>query len=137
MTAKRCAVVAVGLLIFTLLLPSSSTAQATPKQVKIEQILKLTRADTSVEQMMSQFKTMMSSQFPQIPADEAAKMQETQGKLLELINSRFSLTKMLPEYTRIYDETFSDEEIDGIYAFFTSPAGFAMINKAPLVFPKM
>ncbi len=39
-------------------------------------------------------------------------------------------------FTEIYQESFSQEEIDGLIAFYASPAGRAYIDKMPLVMQK-
>ncbi len=43
---------------------------------------------------------------------------------------------MKPEYVRLYDEVYSDEELNGILAFYKSPAGQAFLNKMPLLMTK-
>jgi hypothetical protein len=43
---------------------------------------------------------------------------------------------MKPEYVRLYDEVYSDEEITGILAFYKSAAGQALIRKMPLLMTK-
>jgi uncharacterized protein len=44
---------------------------------------------------------------------------------------------MRPGYVKAYSETFSEEEIDGILAFYESPAGRAMQAKMPILMPKI
>jgi uncharacterized protein len=41
-----------------------------------------------------------------------------------------------PHYVRIYQEAFEQEEIDGLIAFYSSPAGQAFIGKMPVVMQK-
>jgi hypothetical protein len=38
---------------------------------------------------------------------------------------------MEPEYIKLYADTFTDEELDGIIAFYKSPAGISLIEKTP------
>jgi len=45
--------------------------------------------------------------------------------------------KIRPLYVDLYDEAFSDQEIEGILAFYDSAAGLAMIAKQPLIASKM
>jgi len=40
---------------------------------------------------------------------------------------------MRPLYIQIYQETFTQEEIDGLIAFYKSPAGVAFVDKMPVV----
>ncbi len=43
---------------------------------------------------------------------------------------------MRVEFVRIYDELFSDDEINGILAFYQSPAGRATLEKMPQLMAK-
>jgi uncharacterized protein len=115
----------------------AANAQELTKQGKIERILALTNADATVNQIFSQIKTMVASQAPSgATPEQIAKAQEIQDKLLDLIKGRISWDKIRPQYLRIYDETFSVEEIDGIFAFYESPAGRAMLEKMPSLISK-
>jgi hypothetical protein len=43
---------------------------------------------------------------------------------------------MRPLYIQIYQESFTQEEIDGLIAFYKSPLGIAFVEKMPLVMQK-
>lgn len=53
------------------------------------------------------------------------------------MHDEMSWAKMKPQYVRLYVETFDQDEVDGLLAFYATPAGQAMINKMPIVMPKM
>jgi len=40
-------------------------------------------------------------------------------------------TKLEPMYIRIYQKTFSQEEVDGMIAFYKTPGGQAVVSKMP------
>jgi hypothetical protein len=44
---------------------------------------------------------------------------------------------MRPSYIKLYSETFSEEEIGGMLAFYESPAGRAMLAKMPTLLTKL
>jgi uncharacterized protein len=114
-------------------------AQEVSKAAKIERLLTLTNADATVNQMFDQIKTVMMSQTPPLgttPAQQT-QAQELQGKILDLVKAHLSWDKMRPEYVKLYSETFSDDEIDGMLAFYQSPAGHAMLEKMPALMPKI
>src|ERR1700690_1287576 len=95
-----------------------ANAEELTKQGKIERILALTNSDATVNQMFSQMKAMVASQMPSgATPEQIARVHEVQDKLLEAVKTRMSWDKIRPQYVRIYDETFSAEEIDGIFAF--------------------
>lgn len=43
---------------------------------------------------------------------------------------------MKPDYIRLYDETFSSEEVDGILAFYKSSVGQSYLSKTPVLTSK-
>jgi uncharacterized protein len=114
-----------------------ASAQELTKQVKIERILAATNADATMTQVFNQIKTMTASAVPAgTTPEQQVKSQEAQNKILDLVKSRMNWDKMRPQYMKIYDETFSDQEISGIFAFYQSPAGHAMVEKMPTLISK-
>jgi hypothetical protein len=135
---KRVALLTSGLV----LVASLAAAQELSKAAKIERLLALTNADATVnlmfDQMKAQMKTMTASQMPAgTTPEQRAKAEDVQTQVLDLVKSRMSWEKMRPEYVKLYSETFSDEEIDGMLAFYQSPAGRAMLEKMPAMMPKI
>ena len=66
-----------------------------------------------------------------IPAAQRAKVGQLQEKVLALFVVR--LNKIKPELAKVYTGTYTEEEIDGILAFYKSPAGKAFLQKMPEV----
>jgi len=58
------------------------------------------------------------------------------AKMSQLMREELSWDKMHPLYAQIYRETFTQEEVDGLVAFYKSPAGIALVNKMPIVLQK-
>jgi hypothetical protein len=113
-----------------------ASAQELSKQAKIERILAATNSSALVDQMFNQIKLITAGQAPAgTTPEERARLQEAQSKIMDLV--RASVNKLLPQYAKMYDETFSDDEIDGIYAFYQSPAGKSMVQKTPLLVSKL
>jgi len=44
-----------------------------------------------------------------------------------------SYDKLEPEYIKIYQDTFSEEEIQGMITFYETPVGQSVITKMPLI----
>jgi uncharacterized protein len=136
MSLKRVAV-----LISTLMMATSlASAQELSKEAKIERLLALTNSQATMNQVFEQMKAMIPS-MSQMPStgtpEERTKALELQTRILDLVKARMSWDKLRPQYVKFYSETFSDEEIDGILAFYQSPAGRAMIEKMPKLMPKI
>jgi hypothetical protein len=120
---KHVALFTAGILLTT----SLASAQGLSKEANIERLLELTNGQATMNQV---FEQMQAAMAPTIPAsatpEQRAKAQELQSKILDLMKSRMSWEKVRPAYVKAYSETFSEEEINGILAFYESPAGRAM-----------
>ena len=131
---KHVALLTAGILLGT----SLARAQGLSKEAKIERLLELTNGQATTNHVFEQIKAAMA---PAIPAsgtpEQRAKAQEVQSKILDLMKSQMSWEKMRPDYVKAYSETFSEEEIDGILAFYESPAGRAMQTKMPILISKV
>ena len=106
------------------------------KRAKIEELLKVMKTESMTEQMFGQMKGMMASQMKNATPENQKAGEELSNKILAMVQDRMSWTKMKPEYVRIYEETFSDEEISGMLAFYQTPVGQAMLEKMPTVMAK-
>jgi uncharacterized protein len=131
---KHVALFTAGILLAT----SLASGQGLSKEAKIERLLELTNGQATMNQVFEQMKAAMA---PAIPADatreQRAKSQELQIKILDLMKSRMSWEKVRPAYVKAYSETFSEDEINGILAFYESPAGRAMQAKMPIFVSKV
>jgi hypothetical protein len=66
-----------------------------------------------------------------LSADAQAIMDKQQAKMIAIMKDELSWDKLKVSFVQVYRETFSQEEIDGIIAFYQSPAGQAFIDKQP------
>lgn len=57
-------------------------------------------------------------------------------KYEQVMREELSWEKLRPMYVQIYQETFTQGEIDGLTAFYKSPTGAAYIDKMPVVMQK-
>jgi hypothetical protein len=108
------------------------------KDAKIERLLDAMNAQSTIDQMFEQIKAMTASQIPPgATPEQAAKAHELQSKIMDLIKARMGWERMRPQYAKMYGETFSDQEISGMLAFYQSPAGRAMLSKMPALMAKV
>jgi uncharacterized protein len=107
-------------------------ADEASKTAKAEELLQMTQSGQMMR-MLEPMKGLFSSQMGKtdMPAEERAKAGEMQEKLMALVLDRMSKAK--PALAKIYTDTYTEEEIDGILAFYKSPAGRAMLQKMPEV----
>lgn len=130
------------LLVVLLLLAPALYADDASKKAKVEELIQLTQLEKNYSQMIYLMMDSMSlavrqqlSQVKMTPAREAM-LTEFQKDVTELFREQFGWDYMLGVYTKLYNEEFTEEEIDGMVAFYRSPAGKSVIEKTPIVMSK-
>jgi hypothetical protein len=89
-------------------------------------------------QMEQAMKAGMAQAFKNQKLDaEAQQTAEALGKRITAdLQEELSWDKLKPIYLQVYSEAFTQEEIDGLIAFYDSPAGKAYVAKMPVVMQK-
>ncbi len=111
-----------------------STWAAEPsRQAKAEEILLLSKSDQMMKQALTQVRAMQTQQMSRmnLPDSAKARAQEIQTRIGKLIEERLTWDRLKPEYVNLYASTFTDQELDGILAFYRGPAGKAFVEKMP------
>jgi uncharacterized protein len=72
----------------------------------------------------------------QLSAGQLQELDAARVRTIQAIREEMAWDKMHPLYVQIYQETFTQEEIDGLIAFYKSPAGVAFVDKMPVVMQK-
>ncbi len=125
------------LLLLAVLTFSLSTLAAPPSDESINQLLQLTKVDKLVDSVITQMDGMMKSAMQQatkgktLSAEEQAIMDRQQAKMISIMKEELSWDRMKDLYVQVYRETFSQEEIDGLIAFYRTPVGQSFVNKQP------
>ena len=110
------------------------------KMEQIEKFLKLTNPDQMIQQMLGQFEGAFSQGFKKslsaIPNAEnqpglQADTDSFRKQLFGIVREQLSYDRLKPELIKLYDETFTIQELSGINAFCESPAGQAYLAKIP------
>jgi hypothetical protein len=66
-----------------------------------------------------------------LSADEQAVLDKQQAKMAAILKEELSWDKVKDQYVQAYREMFSQEEIDGLIAFYQTPAGQSLVSKQP------
>jgi hypothetical protein len=103
-------------------------------------------ADTKVEKLLDTMSTNVdqvmrrsmeaSTQGQQLSPEQRRVIDATAAKFVQVMREEMTWDKMRPLYVQIYQESFTQEEIDGLIAFYESPAGVAFVEKMPFVMQK-
>ena len=119
------------------LTPSISAQAAPPSSQSVEKLLELSKAGKQMNSVFDQMDGMMKTSLKQLTkgkppgAAEQAILDKQQAKMMVILKDEFSWAKMKAPFIQVYCETFSQEEVDGLIAFYQSPAGQAFVDKQP------
>lgn len=124
-------------LLLSLAMAPLAHADDASKRAKVEELIQVTKLSQIMDQMTSQMTTRMKTVAAQQSANHS--FTPAQQKLIgDYINQIQSITqgavswdKIKPSVVEVYTETYTDQELDGIIAFYRSPAGQALIAKSP------
>jgi hypothetical protein len=113
------------------LLACSSLFAATPeKTAKIEKlfdILKVNRLSDEIAAQLVLQVDRIGQQIAQqagLPVEERAKAtEEVRNKMTAAMKDLTSWERLKPSMIQIYDDTYSEADLDGVLAFFTGPSG--------------
>jgi hypothetical protein len=122
-----------------LALPAGA-APATPES--IEELLRLTKAEGVLDAMYANMDGLMRRALAE--SLKGQKLTPGQQRSIEAAPARFagvmreemSWAKVRPLYVQIYRESFTQEEVDALTAFYRTPAGAAFVDKMPVVMQK-
>jgi hypothetical protein len=120
---------------------------APPSDESIKTLLELTDARKLLEGMHGQLDAMMNRVMQQsidqaskgkaLTARQQAIIDEMKAKMTTVIDEMLSWDKLQPLYFRLYRQTFTQDDVDGITAFYRTPAGQALLQKMPLLMTNM
>ena len=125
------------LLLLAVLTFSLSTPAAPPSDQSINQLLQLTKVDKHMDSVLTQMEGAMKASLQQatkgkpLSAEEQAVLDRQQAKMAGIMKEELSWDKVKDQYVQAYREMFSQEEIDGLIAFYQTPAGQSLVSKQP------
>lgn len=107
-----------------------------PKLALAHDVIQAMQLEKTFDRMTGQIQQMAAQMVPNDGTPEQqARLKVVQAKALALAMQ--SVKDMLPKMEAIYAQVFTADELGAIKAFYTSPAGIAMVGKQPEVMAKM
>jgi hypothetical protein len=124
-------------LLLSLSIAPLAHADDASKRAKVEDLIQVTRLSQLMGQMTNQMTARMKTMADQQSANR--RFTPAQQKLITdyvtqiqtITQNAVSWEKIKPTVTQLYIDTYTDQELDGILAFYRSPAGQALIAKSP------
>jgi len=121
---------------------SAVRADEAGRMAKAEEFLRVSHTEQMLNQTMSAVLSQTKSGVMQkmfgitLTPEQTKQSEDLQVKLGEILTSVLSWEKLKPIYVKLYADTYTEQEMDGIIAFYKSPAGEAMLAKNPLIMTK-
>jgi hypothetical protein len=109
---------------------------------KAEEFLRVSHTEQMLSQTMSSVLNQTKSGAMQqmfgvtLTPEQTKQSEELQSKLVTILTNALSWEKIKPIYVKLYADTYTEQEMDGIIAFYKSPAGEAMLAKTPVIMTK-
>ena len=126
---------AIAVLATTLVAVAAHAAPASAES--IERLLQAMQVQAQLETMYVQVLPAMQASMrqtlaTQMKSEEAARIYDAvQARVNAVILEQLSWARLKPGFARIYAEAFSQEEVDGLIAFYQGPYGSALIRQTP------
>lgn len=128
-----------AILLALCLLQPAMAADEPASDASIRELMSLTKSRDLVDRMLGQVDTLMESSMQQaigdqqLSPDQQRVMHDMQTRMMALLKDELKWETMEPMLIDIYRSSFTQQEIDGMLAFYKSDAGRAVIAKMPVV----
>jgi uncharacterized protein len=106
---------------------------------KIHELLKLTQVERTLLQVQQQnLDNIKSNVFQQmfpvkLTPDQKTQVDSLADKVAAVMGKALSWNDLEPEYTKLYAELFTEQQIDDLLAFYRSPTGQVIVDKTPVL----
>lgn len=117
---------------------ASGAAWAAPaSEESVETLLAVTKSEAMIDAVYGQIEGLMKQSMQQAVGDKP--LTEEQQRVMDSLPARFaavlrqefSWALLKPHYVQLYRDTFDQDEVDGLIAFYRSRAGQAFVTKMP------
>jgi hypothetical protein len=117
-----------------------------PSDESINKMMAVMHVDKMLDQMVAQINNGMKNGIDQgmqqsllgqeLNAGQKASIEKFKDQLAAMMQEELSMGKLKDVYLQAYRETLTQEEVDSISEFYSTPAGQAVVEKIPLVMQK-
>ena len=119
--------------------PTSPAPSNPPSEASVKQLLEVARARKLVDSVLAQMDNLMQQSIAQatqgreIPPKVQKDIDQRRAEMVAMMKELLDWNKLEPLYLRVYQKSFTQQEVDGMIAFYKTPAGQAVIGKMPAV----
>jgi hypothetical protein len=114
-------------------------ADDSSKTVKVQELFRLIKLDKLSAQMMDQVMAQINSGLMQqltgiqLSAADQKKLDDFSRQVKLIVSSAVAWEKLEPDYTKLYADTYTEQQLDDLLAFYKSPTGQAVVEKTPIL----
>jgi uncharacterized protein len=114
-------------------------AEVPASEASIKEMLQVTEARKMVDGMFPQIEALMKSAMQQAAKGRTLSPSEQKAadhmlsEIMTEMKAELNWDDLEPLYVSVYQKSFTQSEMDGMLAFYKSPAGAAVIRKLPVV----
>lgn len=121
----------------------STAAMAAPaSEATIKELLSVMKSEKLIDSMRGQMDALVDTSAQRALQGKAPNAKQRQAianlqkNMSALMQKEFTWAKFEPMTIRLYQETFSEDEVNGMLQFYKTPAGQAVIDKMPTLMHK-
>ena len=127
-----------ALLVLAFFLPLSARADDASHRAKAEELMTLLHTEKAVQavsdNVMRQLSQVADKAAGATPSPESkAKIEDFKKQASQTVETQVSWSALKTSFVDIYVKSFTEEELDGMIAFYKSPTGVALLDKMPEV----
>ena len=127
----------IAVFVLALAVVPCARADEASKRAKVQELVTVMHMDRLMDQMVDAIKSQTEQMMQQLPGADSMTpeqkkiMADYQAKTLQIVLDSMGWKTMEPEFVTLYTQNFTEEEIDGMVAFYKSPTGQSVLNKMP------
>lgn len=129
---------AVAVATLLLIAPAMAHADDASKHARIEEMLKLTKMDETLAKVIEETKGEIGDAVDEqraaaqsMPPAQAKILNDFQDKVTALVVEALKPEDLHALLVKLYDQTYTEPELEGIVAFYKTAPGQALLSKAP------
>jgi len=126
------------LLPLVLCMPLTARADEASHHAKAIQMIELLHTERMVQQNTAAILKQVSDVAQQLTVSNPTQQNQSkltafENKATQLIDAQVGWKVLQPAIVDLYSQTFTEQELDAIIAFYKTPAGIALLDKMPSV----
>ncbi len=117
----------------------AGTPEAPASEASIRELMEITHSRKMLDDMMANVQVMLRKQIQQTAPENGLNekqkqiLNDMQEKTLKLFTDEMKWESLEPVFIDIYRKSFTQDDIDGLIAFYKSRTGQKMLSKMPMV----